>query len=71
MSPVVNPFAYSDSTCSSNPDSRRECLGTITGSNELSRSLGTSMVTGPTSLCRVFDDAPLRLFVDGLRSCRS
>src|ERR671910_489834 len=46
MSCVVNPFAYSDSTWSSNPDSRLACFGTITGSKLPSRSRGASIVTG-------------------------
>ena len=71
MSCVVNPFAYSDSTWSSNPDSRLACFGTITGSKLPSRSRGASIVTGPTSVCSVFELVPLRLFVDDDRSCRS
>jgi hypothetical protein len=34
-------------------------LGTITGSNEPSRSRGTSISTGPISVSTVFDLVPL------------
>ena len=60
ISPVVSPLADSDSTMPSTPASRRCRLRTIFGSNEASRSRGTSIVTGPTSVSTVFDRVPLR-----------
>jgi hypothetical protein len=47
---VVRPFADSEITNSSTPESRRLRLATIFGSNEPSRSRGTSICTGPTSV---------------------
>lgn len=45
---------------SSKPSTRRECFGTIRGSNSPLRSRGTSIRTDPTSACTVFCDRPLR-----------
>ena len=60
MSLVVIPLAYNEMTASSNPASRRRCLGTITGANVPSRSRGTSTVTFPISVVTVFGVDPLR-----------
>jgi hypothetical protein len=57
---VVKPFADSEITSSSTPDNRRLRLATIFGSNEPSRSRGTSTSTGPTSVKTVLDRCPLR-----------
>ena len=62
ISPVVSPFADSDSTRSSTPDSRRCRLRTMVGSNEPCRSRGTPISTGPTSVSTVLARAPLREF---------
>jgi len=60
MSPVVNPRPYNDNTISSMLDNRRCRLATITGSNEPSRSRGTSTATSPESVNTVFGRFPLR-----------
>ena len=60
ISPVVRPFAASEITSSSTPASRRCRLATIFGSNEPSRSRGTSICTSPTSVNSVFERLPLR-----------
>jgi hypothetical protein len=66
--PVVKPLAYNDSTISSTPNSRRCRLFTICGSNDPSRSRGTSISTCPVaSVSTVFDRVPLRTFAE-LRS---
>ena len=62
ISPVVGPLADSDRTSSSPPSSRRWRLCTITGSNVLSRSRGTSIVTGPICVRTVLGRVPLREF---------
>ena len=59
-SPVVSPFAVSEMTIESTPFSRRCRFLTVAGSKLLSRSRGTSMSTGPTSVITVFDRVPLR-----------
>ena len=60
---MVRPLAYSDSTISSTPDSRRCRLRTICGSNVPSRSLGTSIGTWPVpSVSTVLDRVPFRTF---------
>jgi hypothetical protein len=61
-SPVVNPLADSDNTIPSMPSRRRWRLRTICGSNEASRSRGTSMSTGPTWVSTVLERFPLREF---------
>ena len=50
ISPVVSPFAASEITSSSTPANRRCRFATIFGSNEPSRSRGTSISTSPTSV---------------------
>jgi hypothetical protein len=60
ISPVVSPFAAREITSSSTPASRRCRLRTIFGSNDPSRSRGTSSSTSPTSVSTVFDLTPLR-----------
>ena len=62
ISPCVNPLADSDTTRSSTPPSRRERLGTIVGVKVPSRSRGTAMSTGPTSVSNVLPRLPLREF---------
>ena len=60
---MVSPLAYRDSTTSSTSFSRRCRFLTMTGSNEPSRSRGTSMVTGPTpSVVTVLTVVLLRVF---------
>lgn len=60
---MVRPLAYRDSTTSSTPGSRRCRFLTTTGSNEPSRSRGTSILTGPTeSVTTVLAVVPLRVF---------
>lgn len=59
-SPVVSPLAVSEITISSTPDSRRCRFFTSCGSNDPSRSRGTSMSTGPTSVNTFFALVPLR-----------
>lgn len=60
ISPVVNPRAVSDNTIASIPSSRRCRLRTICGSKLPSRSRGTSISTGPTSVSTVLIRVPLR-----------
>jgi hypothetical protein len=60
ISPWVRPLADSDTTRSSMPPSRRARLGTITGAKLPSRSRGTAMSTGPTSVSSVLARRPLR-----------
>ena len=62
ISPVVRPLAVSESTIRSTPSRRRFPFGTITGSNVPALSLGTSMLTGPTSVRTVLARVPLREF---------
>ena len=62
ISPWVNPLADNEITRSSTPVSRRCRFATILGSNEASRSRGTSMSTGPASVSSVFARLPLREF---------
>jgi transposase InsO family protein len=59
-SPVVRPFAVSEMTRSSIPPKRRCRLATTVGVNEASRSRGTLIPTGPTSVNNVLDRRPLR-----------
>lgn len=60
---MVSPLAYRDGATSSTSFSRRCRFLTMTGSNEPSRSRGTSMVTGPTpSVVTVLTVVPLRVF---------
>jgi len=60
---VVRPLAYSDKTISSTPLSRRCRFLTICGSNEPSRSRGTSMLTWPlASVSTVLARVPFRTF---------
>jgi hypothetical protein len=58
--PVVRPFAVSEMTISSTPCNRRWRFLSSCGSNEESRSRGTSNGTGPTSVSTVFGRVPLR-----------
>jgi hypothetical protein len=44
------------------PSRRRFRFGTMTGSKEPSRSLGTSISTGPISVSTIFDRVALRMF---------
>ena len=61
ISPVVNPFAYNDSTTRSTSLSRRCRLPTITGAKVPSRSRGTSISTCPAaSVSTVLARVPLR-----------
>ncbi len=61
ISPVVRPFAYSDSTISSTPVNRRCRFFAICGSKLPSRSRGTSIGTGPVvSANTVFGLARIR-----------
>ena len=62
ISPVVRPLAAREITSSSTPDRCRWRFLTIRGSNDPSRSLGTSIVTSPTSVSTVFDLTPFREF---------
>jgi hypothetical protein len=59
-SPVDIPRATSEITISSTPRNRRTRFGTVAGAKEASRSRGTSMSTGPTSVITVLVRAPLR-----------
>ncbi len=59
-SPVVKPLAVNEITISSTPDSRRCCFLTSCDSKLASRSLGTSMSTGPTSVSNFLVRVPLR-----------
>jgi hypothetical protein len=61
-SPVGIPLATRETTIESTPRSRRHRLGTVVGANVPSRSRGTSMPTGPTSVSTVLDRRPLREF---------
>jgi len=60
ISPCVSPLADNDTTRSSTPPSRRDRFGTIAGLNVPSRSRGTAMSTGPTSVNSVLPRRPLR-----------
>ncbi|UJB40393.1 IS4 family transposase [Streptomyces sp. A1-5] len=60
ISPCVSPFADRDRTISSTPVRHRWRFLTICGSNEPSRSRGTSISTGPTSVRTVLDRLPFR-----------
>jgi hypothetical protein len=60
ISRTVNPRAYRAITLSSKPVNRRSCLGMIWGSNVPSRSRGTSIGTGPSSVNTVFALVPFR-----------
>ncbi len=59
-SPVVRPFAASEMTISSTPDRRFCRFLTIFGSKLPSRSRGTAISTGPTSVSTVLARVPLR-----------
>lgn len=56
--PGVRPFAANEISSSSTPDIRRCRFLTIFGSNDPSRSRGTSSSTSPTSVSTVFDLVP-------------
>jgi hypothetical protein len=61
ISPVVSPFAYSESTTASTSESRRCRLATITGEKVPSRSRGTSTRNSPAfSVNTVLVRFPLR-----------
>ena len=60
ISRTVMPRAYSATTLSSNPVKRRSCLGMSSGSKLPSRSRGTSMRSGPSSVSTVLPVLPLR-----------
>jgi hypothetical protein len=62
ISPVVRPFALSDSTISSTPVNRLFSFFTICGSNVEPVSCGTSISTDPISVSTVFVRVPLREF---------
>ena len=57
---AVGVLTAADSTSWSTPLSRRCRLRTIAGVNDPSRSRGTAISTGPTSVNIVFDRVPLR-----------
>jgi hypothetical protein len=60
ISPWVSPLADSDNTSGSIPSRRRWPVRTITGSKLASRSRGTSISIGPTSVMTVLARFPLR-----------
>ena len=60
ISPVVRPLAAREITSSSTPDRCRWRFLTIRGSNDPSRSHGTSSSTSPTSVNTLFERLPLR-----------
>ncbi len=57
---MVRPFAASEITISSTPVKRFCRFLTILGSKEPSRSRGTAISTGPTSVSTVLERLPLR-----------
>ncbi|OEJ49708.1 hypothetical protein BGK72_01730 [Streptomyces agglomeratus] len=57
---MVRPFAASEMTISSMPGRRFCRFLTIFGSKEPSRSRGTVISTGPTSVSTVLERVPLR-----------
>ena len=65
---TVMPRAYMAMILSSKPVKRRSCLGMSSGSNDASRSRGTSMRSGPSSVSTVLPLLPLRwlLMASGL-----
>jgi hypothetical protein len=67
MSRVVIPLAYRAMIFSSNPGTRRWCLGISTGSKVPSRSRGVAIVSSPRSPCTVLGDLPLRRFGERFR----
>ena len=60
ISRTVMPRAYMATILSSNPVNRRSCLGMSSGSKLPSRSRGTSIRSGPSSVRTVLPVLPLR-----------
>ena len=63
ISRTVMPRAYMAMILSSKPVKRRSCLGISSGSKLPSRSRGTSMRSGPSSVSTVLPLVPLRWLV--------
>lgn len=68
MSRTVMPAAYRPMIMPSRPPSLPEHFGTSPGVNEPSRSRGTWIVTGPTSVARAFGYEPFLEFAEPLAS---